>query len=130
MSAHLSKVRVLVADDKADTAQRVCSLLCETADVDVIGPARDGVEALEFFVKFSPDGAVLDFSMPELNGLQVLREIRASGRPCWVVILTSQAEPSIREACLAAGADHFLHKAFGLDALGEIVAAYVRGDEA
>jgi CheY-like chemotaxis protein len=101
----------LVADDAPLIAQLVVELLRES-DVDVLGPATDGIEALQLFRVHRPDGAVLDFDMPGANGLEVLRAIREDPEApaCIVIMLTGHADPSLREACLAAGADHFLDK--------------------
>jgi CheY-like chemotaxis protein len=70
---------------------------------------------------------VLDFDMPGANGLQVLRNIRAeAGRaPCLVIMLTANSDASVREACMAAGADHFLLKTSDMARLPEIVTTHV-----
>jgi CheY-like chemotaxis protein len=111
------RTRYLVADDSPVVAELVTELLIE-AGVEVLGPAFDGHQALQLLAHTRPDGAVLDFDMPGANGLEVLHHIRAvpALRDCVVIILTSHAEPSLREACMAAGADHFLDKSkdFGL----------------
>jgi two-component system response regulator FimZ (fimbrial Z protein) len=114
----------LVADDAPRVAVRVAELLLE-AGVDVVDTAADGAEALRRFEQSRPDGVVLDIAMPHLDGLSVLRAIRARGaghesRP-WVIVMTAHDEPAWREHALGAGADHFLHKARDLERLLEIV---------
>jgi two-component system, NarL family, response regulator DesR len=113
--------RVLVADDTPAVARRIRGLLQEDGDIEVVGLASDGVEALRLFEETAPDGVVLDFNMPRLNGADVLRSIRRSGRACLSIVLTNHAEPGIREACLAAGADHVLQKATGFGRIPAIV---------
>lgn len=118
--------RILVADDSPDIAGRIAALVDEVGGVEVVGPAYRGDDALSLFRQSEPHGAILDFAMPGRNGLEVLREIRASGRNCWVIVITSAQDPSIRAACLQAGADHFLQKGALVDQLRELVAALVR----
>lgn len=111
MAARRSRAAFLVADDNPVVAALVSELLRE-AGVEVVGPVYDGAQALRLYREALPEGAILDFDMPEANGLEVLRTIRAEHGPerCKVIILTGHTDPSLRDACLAAGADHFLRK--------------------
>jgi len=122
-----ARPRFLVADDMPVIATLVGELLRE-AGADVVGPASDGAQALRLFHETSPDGVVLDIEMPELNGLQVLRAIRASerGTHCLVIVLTTHCEPSMREQAFADGADHFLHKTAEFEHLLQIVPEFIR----
>ena len=115
-------LRILVADDDTAVRARLGEQLAELANVVIIGMASDGGAALECFNERHPHVAILDFSMPVANGLEVLRAIRRSGKDCMVVVLTVNDEPTIRESCLAAGADHFLSKVTELDRVLDIVA--------
>lgn len=120
------KLAYLVADDSPPVAQLVAELLDELG-VAVVGPASDGREALRLFREARPEGVVLDLEMPHLSGLQVLEAIRAAPEPApsKVIVLTASTDPSLREACLAAGADHFLSKATEIDCLQDIVLAHI-----
>jgi CheY-like chemotaxis protein len=122
-----SRPRFLVADDVNAIARLVAELLRE-GGADVVGPATDGAQALRLFHETAPDGVVLDIEMPELNGFQLLRAIRASeqGTRCLVIVLTSHAEPSMREQAFADGADHFLHKSSEFERLLQIVPDFIR----
>ncbi len=120
-----SRPTVLVADDAPDVAARVAELLTE-AGAEVVGTAADGAQALELFELTTPDAVVLDIEMPRLSGLEVLKAIRALARrqrPL-VIMMTSHNEPAWREACLAAGADHFLLKDGEIERLLQILPAY------
>jgi CheY-like chemotaxis protein len=119
------RLAYLVADDSPIVAGLVAELLVETG-VAVVGPAGDGREALRLYRQARPDGAVLDFDMPHANGLEVLQAIRAEqgSRPCVVIMLTANDDASLRDACLAAGADHFLHKATDFERLQDILRAH------
>lgn len=97
--------------------------LLREAGAQVVGSARDGAEALRLFDDTSPDAVVLDIEMPELNGFQVLRAIRAKERTtrCLAIILTAHSEHAMRDEAFASGADHFLHKGADLERLLQIV---------
>ena len=115
-----------MADDAVFMARQVAEAL-ERAGAEVIGPAGDGTQALQLWLAHKPPMAVLDFQMPGLNGLQVVQAIRAAEQrqhpeaPCFLVILSSHAEPSIAERCLDEGADLFLDKRCDFDDLQDIV---------
>lgn len=123
-----SRIAYIVADDVPIVAELVSEMLRE-AGAEVVGQAVDGLQALRLYHETLPDGAVLDFEMPHANGLEVLRAIRAhrGAQGCRVIMLTSHGDPSLREACLEAGADHFLHKPTELHRLLELVAEHVGG---
>ncbi len=125
----MRRKRVLVAEDVPDVADRICTVLRDAADLDIVGPAADGVEALRLYETHLPDCAVLDIGMPLKDGIAVLKGIRSGGRPCLVIMLTNYNEASIREACFAAGADHFLQKWDDFDRAATLVAGYVRPDD-
>ena len=122
-----NRPRVLVVDDAPAVAERLREWLQDEVDGDIVGPALSGSEGLELFRAFAPDIALVDLRMPGLDGLGLLRAIRESGQPCTVVILTNQAEPALRDECLAQGADHFLRKSHDLDRIVEIVRAHREG---
>lgn len=114
-------MKVLIADDSTDTAERVADLLREIEGVELVGPACDGDEAVRMFNEHGPEVAVLDLNMPRRSGIEVLRAIRQQPTPCTVLILTSHDEPSLRAACLDAGADAFLHKTTDFELIVEHV---------
>lgn len=94
--------RVVIADDHALVRDYLRALLAAEADIEVIGVASDGAEALRVAVESRPDVLVLDNSMPVLGGLEVLRELREAGSNAAVVMYT--AEPGVRASALRAGA--------------------------
>ena len=88
--------------------------------------ATSGQDALRMARQSVPDLILLDIEMPRLGGLEVLKAIRAQARrqrPL-VIMMTSHREPAWREACLAAGADHFLLKDGEIERLLQILPAY------
>ena len=127
MEPDVGRLTVLVADDAAEVARQLGELLAE-AGARVVATASDGAEALRLFDQTAPDAVVLDNEMPRLNGLEVLKAIRTShsspGRRPLVIMMTMHDEPAWREQCLAAGADHFLHKGSEFERLLKILPAY------
>jgi two-component system response regulator MprA len=125
-------VRVLVADD--DVAVRNSlerALRLEGYDVTL---AADGRETLDHVVASPPDALVLDLRMPEIDGLEVCRRLRAIADPTPVLMLTAKDAVSDRVAGLDAGADDYLVKPFALPELLARLRALLRrwpaeGDE-
>lgn len=117
----LGRARVLLAEDSPELGNRLCELVLEAGNVDLAGWAKDGAEAWRLFGHETPEVIILDLNMPGLSGLEVLRRIRGSQRPCVVMILTNHVEASIREACFRGGADYFLRKSSDLDEVVDIL---------
>jgi two-component system, OmpR family, alkaline phosphatase synthesis response regulator PhoP len=103
---------ILIAEDDADLALGLRNNLeIEGYDVRI---ARDGVTALQLYGEFKPDLLVLDVVMPHVDGLRVLREIRATDRKLAVLMLTARSTESDKVRGLKLGADDYLSKPFGL----------------
>lgn len=120
------KARVLIADDSKEVAARLFQMLSPLEHVEVIGPARDGGEARELYLKHKPHAAVLDFQMPMLTGLELVEIVRREDADCLVLILTSHESPEVQNRCLEAGANHFLHKSTDFERVVEIIADFVQ----
>jgi DNA-binding NarL/FixJ family response regulator len=115
-------IRVLVADDQAVVRDGVVLLLGSADDVDVVGQAGDGQEAVRLARETRPDVALVDLRMPGLDGVQVTAEVLAAGLGTRVLILTTYADDDAVIPALRAGAAGYLTK----DATGEAVLAAVR----
>jgi len=115
-------IRVLVADDQAVVRDGVALLLNSAEDIEVVGQAGDGNEAVRLAVAERPDVALVDLRMPGLDGAQVTAEILAAGIGTRVLILTTFADDDAVMPALRAGALGYLTK----DATGEAVLAAVR----
>jgi DNA-binding NarL/FixJ family response regulator len=122
----IQKANILVADDSAEVANRLAGMLSELEQVNIVGPARDGHEALELYHKHRPLGAVLDLQMPGLNGLELLGAIREHNPFCLVIILTNENSKELRRSCLEAGADHYLHKSADFEQVAGIIQNFIR----
>jgi two-component system chemotaxis response regulator CheB len=102
---------VLVVDDSDAIRSRLCSLLGESPEFQVVAAARNGVEAMLAFERLRPWAVVLDIHLPGMGGVEVLRRIKASAPHCVVVMLTNLQQGPFREATRILGADAFFHKA-------------------
>jgi two-component system, NarL family, invasion response regulator UvrY len=116
------KLRLIVAEDHPAFLQELVSALGK--DFDVVATANDGRSALESARRYHPDVAVLDLSMPLLNGIEVARELaKDSVRPS-VVICSIEREPEIVEAALEAGVLGYVFKQnIGKDLIAAVRAA-------
>ncbi|MDE5939017.1 MAG: response regulator transcription factor [Lachnospiraceae bacterium] len=103
-------MRILIAEDEVELAKGLKFLLEKNKfTVDV---AYDGAAALEHFDCHDYDVLILDIMMPKVNGLEVLKKIRAAGSGVPILMLTAKAEIEDRVAGLEAGADDYLPKPF------------------
>lgn len=92
-------MRIIIADDHAIFRQSLRMFLEQEADIEIVGEAADGNEALRLTVQERPDAVVLDMNMPLMNGVEVAREIRKRGLPTRVAVLTMfEDEVSVLEA--------------------------------
>jgi DNA-binding NarL/FixJ family response regulator len=104
----MRKVRVLLADDHQAMLDLVTSVLA--VEFDVIRAVCDGGAAVAAAIQLLPNVAVLDLSMPVLNGFEVIRCLRSIGHEVTVVLLTAYFDTEMVEAALAAGASAYVLK--------------------
>jgi two-component system response regulator DesR len=103
-------IRVLIAEDQSMVLGALAALLDIEHDIDVIGQARNGREALDLAMTTRPDVLLTDIEMPEMTGLELAAAVRASSLPTRVVILTTFARPGYLRRALDAGASGYLLK--------------------
>jgi two-component system, NarL family, invasion response regulator UvrY len=101
-------LRVVIADDADEIRSLLDLVLSEIGGITICGKAKDGVEALRMVKYIHPDVLVLDVSMPDKSGIEVLQEIRRNDLSTTVIMFT--IDPQLREYSLNAGADYFLSK--------------------
>ena len=103
-------IRVLLAEDHTLVRAGLERLLATAGDIEVVGAAANGREAVELSAATHPDVVLMDLSMPELDGVAATRAIVAADRDAQVVVLTSLADPERILAALDAGAVGYLLK--------------------
>jgi DNA-binding NarL/FixJ family response regulator len=101
-------LQVVIADDAEEIRSLLDLVLSEIEGIAISGKAKDGVEALMMVEELHPDVLVLDVSMPDKSGIEVLQELRKDDRPTTIIMFT--IDPELREYSLKAGADYFLSK--------------------
>ena len=101
-------IRVLIADDHAVVRQGLRTFLDLQADIDVVGEAADGEEAVAVAAEHAPDVILLDLVMPRLDGIGALRRLREAAPAARVIVLTSFGEDERLFTALRAGASGYL----------------------
>jgi DNA-binding NarL/FixJ family response regulator len=104
----LTSFRVLLADDHKAMLERVKSLL--DSEFEIVGAVDNGQALVEAAKELSPDVLVVDISMPVLNGIDAVRQIRKSGGKGKVIFLTVHDDPDMVPECFDAGALGFVVK--------------------
>ncbi|MEO1229972.1 MAG: response regulator transcription factor [Myxococcota bacterium] len=121
-------IRLLLADDHAMVRESLAAALASIDDVEVVGLARDGIEALRLIREQQPAVAVVDLHLPGRTGIEVARSLSAEGHSTRVLIVTSfDDEPNYREA-LAAGAAGFMGKGASVERVLDGIRALARGE--
>ncbi len=104
------RIRVLVVDDHAMVREGLRSFLEVQDDLEVVGEAADGAEAVSRATELLPDVVLLDLRMPGVDGVAALREMTARGLPCRVLVITSFTEPAAVLPAVRAGAAGYVYK--------------------
>jgi len=104
------RIRVLVADDHTMVRQGLVGILKASEDIEVVGEAADGAEAVDKATNLKPDVVVLDVSMPHLNGLEAARRIREALTGTRVLVLTMHDDEEYVLKMVRAGASGYLLK--------------------
>jgi len=124
-------LRILLVEDSPLLRSRLESMLSQYAAFKVVGLASAEAEAVEKLDTISYDAIVVDVELRPGSGIGVIRAARArnqdkgqntdSGSHVWIIVLTNYDLPTVRERCMAAGADHFLDKMREIDQLMPIL---------
>ena len=121
-------IRVVLVDDHAIVRTGLKAVLADAPEIDVVGEASGGNEAVDLLGRIAADVVVMDLSMSEGDGLTATRTITARGDGTRVLVLTMHAEEAYLEAVLEAGASGYLGKATADRDLVEAVRAVDRGE--
>ncbi len=111
------KVRVLIVDDIAETRDNLRRLLQFDSNIEVVGAARGGKEAIEMSQQVLPDVIIMDINMPDMDGITATEQIRRRVPYAQVVILSVQSDPNYMRRAMLAGARDFLTKPPSIDEL-------------
>ena len=120
-------IRIVLADDERLIRDAVGALLSLEGDIEVVGVAASGTEAVALAAKAQPDVAVVDLQMPGLDGIEVAQELARTAPGIGVVVVTSHARPGYLKRALAAGVRAFLPKAAPASALAGAIRTVADG---
>jgi DNA-binding NarL/FixJ family response regulator len=104
----MGRYQVLIADDNARARRGLRALLALRPEIELIGEAADGQEAVQMVRECQPDALLMDVRMPQMDGLEATRQIKQHWPEVRVVVVSMYT--SYRVAALASGADSFLRK--------------------
>jgi DNA-binding NarL/FixJ family response regulator len=125
---HLARIRVLIADDQALIRRGMAMLLDAEGDIDVVGQAADGVEAVALAQQLRPDVVLMDLNMPRKSGVLATREITAALPHTKVMVLTTFDRDDLVYDAVRAGAQAYLLKDASEEEVLETVRAVHRGE--
>jgi len=120
-------IRVAVADDHHLVREGIRAVFAQERDIDVVGEAANGQDALDLARTTLPDVMVMDITMPELTGIEATAQIRSLGLPTQVVILSMHADPALIREALRVGALGYVLKGSVADELLLAVRSAHRG---
>ena len=106
----MKKIKIIIADDHAVVREGTCRILEQEEDMEVIAEAGDGEEAVRLTTSLKPDVAIIDISMPKLDGIEATRQIKAQCPGIVVLILTAYDDDQFIFSLLEAGAAGYLLK--------------------
>ena len=128
MSSHSGTIRVVLVDDHAVIRAGLAQLIATAEDIEVVGQAGDGAEAVEQARALTPDVVLMDLQMPGVDGVSATREIVSAGLGVDVLVLTSYSDNERILDALDAGAVGYLLKDADPDDVLSGVRAVARGE--
>jgi two-component system nitrate/nitrite response regulator NarL len=129
-AARHERVKVLVADDHPIYREGIVRAIKDRPELELIGEAADGRDALDQVKRLGPEVAVLDIRMPGLDGTQVLSAMRREGLETEVLFLSAFMEPELAYRTVAAGAKGYLSKESSRQEVCDAIVTISRGGTA
>ncbi|TXK84071.1 response regulator transcription factor [Paenibacillus sp. N3.4] len=123
-------MRVIVAEDQGMLRGALSALLDLEDDIEVVGQAENGAQALEMIRIVKPDICIMDIEMPQLTGLDVAEKVREEELPCRVVILTTFSRSGYFQRAMKAGVHGYLLKDAPIEELSEALRKVQTGGKA
>lgn len=117
MNGAMPKIGVLIVDDIADTRENLSKLLMFERDIEVVGTAASGPEAIELSRKLLPDVVLMDINMPEMDGIKAAEMLSGEFPGIGIIMMSVQGEQDYLRRAMLAGAREFLIKPFSGDDL-------------
>ena len=124
----MDRIRVVLADDHAILRDSLRAFFDLQPDIEVVGEATSGLDAVQETMRLIPDLLLLDLAMPDLDGLEVARRLKQQLPQCKVVILSQYSDPENVLASLRSGADGYVLKKAGGNELLRAIRVVADGD--
>ena len=119
-------LKLLVVDDSNVIRNKISRTL-SVANVEVVGTAKNGREAVSMFAKFRPELVTMDITMPEMDGIQCIKEVLKLRSDSLILVISALADKSTAIEALKSGAHGFLTKPFSDRELNEAMKELIRG---
>lgn len=120
--------RIILADDHDLVRTGLKRLLDDVQEIEVLGEASNGQEAIELVKQFNPDVAILDINMPELNGIETTEKLRRDYPGLKIIIVSMHSDEDILQRLLKAGASAYLTKGSGINEVAHAINAVMKGE--
>jgi DNA-binding NarL/FixJ family response regulator len=121
-------IRVVLADDHVVVRQGLRALLEDEPDIEVVGEANHGREAIEVVREATPDVVLVDLAMPDMDGISATRVIHQDCPRARVLVLSSSQDQTALLAAVRAGATGFIHKSGPIEAVAHSIRSAARGE--
>lgn len=113
--------RILIVDDKEQVRQDLRTVLALSDEIEILGEAANGLEAIRLVEVLHPDVVLLDLEMPVMDGYEAAGQIKALAPSCRVIVLTVHDYPAARQIALQAGVDSFVVKGSSVEHLIQVI---------
>ena len=123
-----NRITVLLADDHAIVREGIRALLKSEADIEVIGEAESGRQALEMAEKLHPAVILMDIAMPQLNGLEATRQLKIASPNIKILVLSAHSDDAYVEQMMALGARGYLIKQASFQILATAIREVHKGN--
>lgn len=120
-------IRIAIAEDQRILRELLSALLVREPELQVVGEAASGAEAIALCVKQAPDVLVLDISLPDVDGIEVARSLKRTQPGLRLLALSVHTERPVVQQMLKAGADAYVVKSSALEELVQAIRAVVQG---
>lgn len=125
----MSKIKVILADDHKIVVEGLSALLHQAESIDLVGTAKNGVEAVKLVKKHEIDVAIIDIEMPKLDGIEATKRILKISNFTKVLILSMHKEPEFIIGLIEAGASGYVLKERGSEELVDAIETLAMGKE-
>ena len=115
-------MKVLIVDDSKIVCDGLQQMLINIANVEIVGQAHNAEDAIASISEANPDVVILDIRLPGMNGIHVLKDIRAKNLQSRVIMLTNYPYPQYRKKCGELGADYFFDKVAEIEMIPKVIA--------